>query len=620
MALEDIDSLSEKELNAVGHVEDHKRIVRGLKGVKEIVSPVSKINPLTGYWHSDSFGAKGDGIAAEQSYIQNAINACSAAGGGIVYLKTTPAYYKLATSLAPKKNVTFLSHGATIKCSTEVSAFYGSSQDASNFILDGVIFDGGVTEAPTTPKRERSRVDGMVSALAIQGNLDPTVPDAASISNITVKNCVIKNNYGLPILLKGIRGMVSVQQNTFINNRDIGFTHCESVLFNNNYINGSCDNGVSLSRISTKMTCTGNVIENCAYNGIWAAGFLTDPGPTNFSINGNTVKNFGHAGVWLDMAPKFGTVVGNSIDGGYFRGPSDEPSDSACTGIFVGGLGADRSAPVDYATDLVINSNQIRRVPNAGILIAGALKRSLIIGNQISDVGTQYLADGTTVISPSDAQRNIGILVNYATTCSDVTIAMNRISDSRSTPYTNYGMQPVATSSITTLFNEMSGCRNAFNLIDAGQQRNINYVSIFSANTKHTAGADAGSTSATGTIAAFNVNGAAGSVRMNRFRTGSLDRWSEGSNGNTESTGNVGSDFEIRGYANDGTLIGSAFSIRRSNLTVSATKGFVQATKAGIPLDSDFLSTPSDGTTILDTTNHRIYIRSGGVWKYSSLT
>lgn len=34
MALEDIDGLSEKELNAQGHVDDHKKIVRGLKSVK----------------------------------------------------------------------------------------------------------------------------------------------------------------------------------------------------------------------------------------------------------------------------------------------------------------------------------------------------------------------------------------------------------------------------------------------------------------------------------------------------------------------------------------------------------------------------------------------------------
>ena len=38
MSLEDIDNLSEKELNAEGHIDDHKKIVRGLKSLKESIS------------------------------------------------------------------------------------------------------------------------------------------------------------------------------------------------------------------------------------------------------------------------------------------------------------------------------------------------------------------------------------------------------------------------------------------------------------------------------------------------------------------------------------------------------------------------------------------------------
>jgi hypothetical protein len=43
-------------------------------------------------------------------------------------------------------------------------------------------------------------------------------------------------------------------------------------------------------------------------------------------------------------------------------------------------------------------------------------------------------------------------------------------------------------------------------------------------------------------------------------------------------------------------------------------------TKAGTPTDSDTLSTAADGMMILDTANHRLYIRDGGVWKYATLT
>jgi len=42
--------------------------------------------------------------------------------------------------------------------------------------------------------------------------------------------------------------------------------------------------------------------------------------------------------------------------------------------------------------------------------------------------------------------------------------------------------------------------------------------------------------------------------------------------------------------------------------------------KAGVPADSDFPSTPPDGTLALNTSNNRLYCRSGGTWRYAALT
>ena len=53
---------------------------------------------------------------------------------------------------------------------------------------------------------------------------------------------------------------------------------------------------------------------------------------------------------------------------------------------------------------------------------------------------------------------------------------------------------------------------------------------------------------------------------------------------------------------------------------VRATQGLAGRTKAGIPSDADWTVAPPDGTQVLDTTNHRLYTRSGGVWKYAALT
>ena len=46
--------------------------------------------------------------------------------------------------------------------------------------------------------------------------------------------------------------------------------------------------------------------------------------------------------------------------------------------------------------------------------------------------------------------------------------------------------------------------------------------------------------------------------------------------------------------------------------------GFVHRTKAGAFDDTDFTN-PVDGMTGLDTSNHRLYVRSGGVWRFTQL-
>ena len=88
----------------------------------------------------------------------------------------------------------------------------------------------------------------------------------------------------------------------------------------------------------------------------------------------------------------------------------------------------------------------------------------------------------------------------------------------------------------------------------------------------------------------------------------------------------------IRGYMTSGTpIVGTAHTSSSYQIQVQggATNGTLfrapPATstplllKAGAPGDSDF-SNVANGMLALDTTNHRLYIRSGGSWKYAALT
>ncbi len=83
----------------------------------------------------------------------------------------------------------------------------------------------------------------------------------------------------------------------------------------------------------------------------------------------------------------------------------------------------------------------------------------------------------------------------------------------------------------------------------------------------------------------------------------------------------------------DGTQINGDVRMRRSapstvaiedasggKAILSVPGGPSIATKAGIPVDSDWPVTPPDGTVCLDTTDRRLYVRCGGVWRYVALT
>lgn len=73
-------------------------------------------------------------------------------------------------------------------------------------------------------------------------------------------------------------------------------------------------------------------------------------------------------------------------------------------------------------------------------------------------------------------------------------------------------------------------------------------------------------------------------------------------------------------YARDGDVTGTLAVARYITGGTYAWAPVGVLIKAGAPSDSDFLTTPPDGTLALDSTNHRLYIRDGAAWKYATLT
>lgn len=68
----------------------------------------------------------------------------------------------------------------------------------------------------------------------------------------------------------------------------------------------------------------------------------------------------------------------------------------------------------------------------------------------------------------------------------------------------------------------------------------------------------------------------------------------------------------------DTNLYRFAANVLTTDDQFSAGGGLTTKTKAGVPSDVD-VQLATDGTIVLDTTNHRLYVRSGAVWKYAAL-
>jgi len=111
----------------------------------------------------------------------------------------------------------------------------------------------------------------------------------------------------------------------------------------------------------------------------------------------------------------------------------------------------------------------------------------------------------------------------------------------------------------------------------------------------------------TGVARPLNINGDGGV----NFYVGT-GRWGINTNGHLLPAANNA--FDIGG---SGGTAGIRHLFVGSNIYVSGA--MANRTKAGVPSDGDVVSA-SDGMCVLDTTDNRIYFRSGGVWRYATLT
>lgn len=305
-------------------------------------------------------------------------------------------------------------------------------------IFEDLIINGGVDDSGLYPMgRDGKKILKNTFRRGI--DIDAT---NCKVKNIVIKNCVFSNLEDFPVLLTNINNVL-IENCYFYNCIDVGLIKCENIIFTNNIIEKSADNGVSISRFCKKAIVNNNIARDCAVAGIWLSGWSNDKtgemglGVNEFSCMGNIIENCGHFGIQLTDAPKNGVVSGNTISK-ILRGAIDEPNDYRGVGIKISSYPEIKYTIADiehYAENIVVSNNNIYNCYRGGIEARG-IKHCSISSNLIRDCGSKFLVDGTTSIPDTTIEQNFGIKLGISNQF--VNIKDNKIIDSRSDTFGKY--------------------------------------------------------------------------------------------------------------------------------------------------------------------------------------
>jgi parallel beta-helix repeat protein len=411
-------------------------------------------------------GAKGDGVTDDAAAFTAAMSACATLG---LDLFVPAGTYVLGSTVVAKSVTVRGDRGAVITATTNLAAAFGcgaGDSNLSNFTVEGIEFRGNVIDEGVFPRRGRNVTGpGLQTGIAVQGDRDNsgTYPH---IENITVRDCRFVGTQGLPMFLQGVSGHVQIEGNYISNCMDTGVTFAESVAFIGNYVEKSADNGVSISRECFRVNVSDNTFVDSCYYGVWVSGYIGGTvstwGPDTFTVSGNVIQNSGHGGIALRDAPRYGSVVGNTIDGSTF-GPTDEQDSAYGVGISITGYpSAPLGAPTRQAEQIAIVGNTIRECSRAGVGLRGS-RIVLIAENLFIDIGEATDATGTAIAATSTAS-NCGVFSSSGTNDTDrVMVANNLFTDTRGTPVMNYAI----TATISGSTNYVGQGNRAFNLRQA---------------------------------------------------------------------------------------------------------------------------------------------------------
>jgi polygalacturonase len=259
------------------------------------------------------YGAKPDGKTLCTSSIQQAIDACSRAGGGTVYL---PPGTFLSGTIYFKSGVTFrIAAGCTLLGSTNLKDYPPTVQEfrsyTDNYTDKSLIYGENVENIAITG---RGTIDGQGASFEGPYKVRPYMIRFIQCRNVTVKDVTIKNS---PMWVQHylacddvrITG-ITVRSLVNSNNDGIDIDSCRRVVISNCNIE-SGDDAIVLKSTSARV-CRDVAVSNCILSSRCNAlkmGTESNGGFQNIAITGCSIYDTRLAGVALEI------VDGGTMDG-----------------------------------------------------------------------------------------------------------------------------------------------------------------------------------------------------------------------------------------------------------------------------------------------------------------
>ncbi|HVM88343.1 MAG TPA: glycosyl hydrolase family 28 protein [Puia sp.] len=362
-----------------------------------------------------NFGAKADGHAIDTKAIQQAVDSCSASGGGIVYFP--PGIYRSATIFL-KNNVTLeIPAGSTVTGSTDIKDYPVITPSISYYSSESVHFSLFYAEgAKNICIRGNGLIDGRGAAFRDHSSLFPSNFTARPFvfwfvldSNVNIKNISMQNSgYWMQhylacenVLIEGIR----VFNHSNKNNDMLDIDGCKNVRILH-CIGDSDDDGITLKSMNERPD-ENILISDCilsshcnaikcgtessgGFKNIIITNCIIKPSAvSDHTIYGNPAGNSGITLAAVDGGDLNGIVINNVMISGplvpiFFRlGNRARPYKPG-----------QKEIPVSHFTNVMVSHIIVEGASKWGCLIAG-LPGHEIKNVQLSDISINFSGGGT---------------------------------------------------------------------------------------------------------------------------------------------------------------------------------------------------------------------------------